>query len=470
MMSSPASRNEPSPLPKILQVTVALAILLGLGALVLRGAGIEDLLLAAAAVALPVYLLAMSDPILGIAITIACIGFSPELTIGSVRNLRVEDFVVPGLLLGWLLRAGRDRTPLAKTHLWGPTVLALLAISLSTIAGSVFKTAPFFFALMIVGKYLEYLAIYIVIVNLVKTEGEIRALGIFSILVAVGTTFLNVGSSISEATSDAIERVQGPLGETANIYGAYVGMNLLLALGLFLHAPSGSGRIVTGAAVVVLGICILFTYSRASYVAVAGAILIYGAFKSRRLLLILALLAVVLPTLAPRTVLDRMATVGGVAAGPDPSSWAARLEAWEMAWNRMSAPDLVFGNGIYSIAFGDVDSEYVRILVDTGFVGLALAALIQFRLGRLAYRTHEALGEYTFAKGYMAGYLMLFLSMLIHAIAATTFSAIRSMETFMVLSGLMTALANLQEDAAPAEPGRPVVLLADAPVLEPQRR
>jgi hypothetical protein len=40
----------------------------------------------------------------------------------------------------------------------------------------------------------------------------------------------------------------------------------------------------------------------------------------------------------------------------------------------------------------------------------------------------------------------------------------------MVMTGLMTALANRREEMFPPDPFRSTVLLADVPVLEPQRR
>jgi len=55
-------------------------------------------------------------------------------------------------------------------------------------------------------------------------------------------------------------------------------------------------------------------------------------------------------------------------------------------------------------------------------------------------------------------------------VAATTFSAIRTEETFMVLSGLMTVIANRSSELGPQELARPTILLRDVPVLEPLRR
>ena len=468
MTSTDASRA-PSPLPKILQVMFGLGVFLGMGILTLKGLSLEDLILPMAALGLPVYLIVLVDPVLAIAILIACIGLSPEMTMGGIKNLRIEDFVMPGIVMGWVLRAGRERAPMARAHIWAPAVLSMVAMLCSTLAGASSRTTPLSQAFLVMGKYAEYLMIYLVIINTVKSEGEVRALAIFSILVAIASSWASLTTSIGHSSELAEGRILGPMGETSNIYGGYLTLNLLIALGLFLHSSSEGARLIYGAAVVLIGISILFTYSRTTYVALGGAILIYGAFKHRRLLLILVVLAVILPLLAPQSVLDRMATVGGVAAGPTPGSWEARTWAWQVAWARMAPSDLLFGQGIYSVAFGDVDSEYVRILSDVGFAGLFLFGWVLLRLGRLAYRTHEELREYTFPKGYMAGYLMVFIALLIHGVAATSFSAIRTEETFMLFSGFMTVLGNSRETLTAADGARPVVLLENVPVLEPSR-
>jgi hypothetical protein len=454
-----------NPLPKILQVMGVLGVFMSLGYLTLRGLSVEELMLPAVALGLPIYLIVLVDPILGIAILIASIGLSPEFTVGGVNNLRAEDFLMPGLILGWLLRTGQQGARFAPAVLWAPALISAGVMLLSTLAGGpgrgVSPTMPY----LILGKYVEYLVLYLLVLNTVKTEAEVRALTIFAILVAVISALLILGGSASVVATPSGERLTGPLGETANIYGGYMGLHLLLALGLFLHATSTGTRLVWGGAVVVLGFAILYTYSRATYVALGGAILIFGIVKYRRLLLIFFILAAIIPALAPASIMDRIQTVGGIASGTTPGSWTARLDAWDWAVHRMSGTDWIFGKGIGSVAFGDVDNEYVRILSDMGILGIALFAWVLIRLGRLANRTHDALADDTFLKGTLAGYLMAYIMMVIHAMAATSFSAIRIEEGFMILTALMNVIANGRDEVQPWGDDRSVVLLRDASIL-----
>ena len=465
---SPGESDPRTPLPRILQVVGLMGIFVSLGYLTLRGLSLEELLLPLTALGLPIYLVVLVDPILGLAILIASIGLSPAFSLAGIRDLRAEDFLLPGLLLGWLMRAGKERNPMLSGPLWTPAVITFFLMTIATFAGKRGGGVSPMMPYLIMGKYAEYLVIYLVVLNTCRSPGEVRALAMFSILVALAASLMSLSGSASVVVDASGNRLLGPTGETANIYGAYLGLHLLLALGIFLHTTSPGARLAWGTIVAVLGFAILFTYSRATYVAVAGAMVLFGVLKYRRLLIILALLAAVIPFLAPAAILDRIQTVGGVALGATPGSWTARLEAWDWAIGRMSPADWVFGRGIGSVAFGDVDSEYVLVFSNLGIVGIALFAWVLFRIGRLANRTYEALEHDTFPKGYLAGFLMAFALMMIHAVAATTFSAIRTEEAFMVLTGLMTVIALRQDEFVPvAEPGRPVVLLRDASVLGP---
>jgi hypothetical protein len=456
------SRN---PLPKILQVMGVLAVFMSLGYLTLRGLSVEELMLPAVALGLPIYLIVLVDPILGIAILIASIGLSPEFTVGGVRDLRAEDFLMPGLVLGWLLRTGQKGARFAPAVLWRPALISFGVMVLTTLAGAPGRYVSPSMPYLIVGKYVEYVVLYLLVLNTVKTEAEIRALTIFSILVAVTSAVLTLGGSAYVVANPIGNRLTGPMGETANIFGGYLGLHLLLALGLFLHSTTSAARLAWGGAAVVLGFAILYTYSRGTYVALGGALLIFGLVKARRLLLILFILAAIIPVMAPTAILDRLQTVGGVASGTSPGSWTARVDAWEWAVRQMTGSDWFYGKGIGSVAFGDVDSEYVRVLSDMGVLGMALFAWVLIRLGRMANRTHDALPNDTFLKGTLAGYMMAYISMLIHAVAATSFSAIRIEEGFMILTALANVVANGLEEARLEGEDRPVVLLRDASIL-----
>lgn len=460
------ARFEPSPLQRIVPIVLLIGMLAYIVSWIVQDADPWIFLEIGAAGALLVYLLTFVDIVLGLAIVIGCVGLSPEISLAGLHHLRLEDFVIPALLLAWLLRAGQTREPLAPAGIGGPALAYILALAASSIVGLMMGTTTPGAAILFLGKYLEYFALYILIVNNVRTEQEFKALAIFSILVAVASATVSAGAAAVDPALSS--KVQGPLGETANIYGGYLILNLAVAIGFFLQATSPGQRLASSAAIVLLGLPLLHTYSRTSSVSLAAALLAFGLLKERRVLVMVLIFALLIPAIAPESVFAHLATVVGVATGSHPPSWGARIGAWEEAIPRVLGGSPLLGFGAGSVRRGDVDSEYVRALMDGGVLGLGIFGWLLFRIGRVAMGRYGGVPGPGFHKGYAAGFLIAFMALCVHAIAATSFTAIRTMETFMILAGLYFCQAHRYAEwtARPETP--PLVVVLPPPAAAPR--
>jgi O-antigen ligase/polysaccharide polymerase Wzy-like membrane protein len=451
----------------VLQKIVPIVLLIGtLGVMVswlTKGADPIIFLQVGAAGALFVYFLTFVDIILGLAILIGCVGLSPEISMGGLDHLRLEDFLVPALLLAWLLRAGQARLPLVPAGFQGPAIIYILALAISSILGVAMGTTTPGDALELVGKYLEYFAIYLLIVNNVRTEQEFKALVLFSVLVAISSAIVASGSFYADPIPGAV-KVRGPLGETANIYGGYLILHLGIVIGLFIQSQSAGARVAASAAVVFLGIALLHTYSRTSTIALGASLLAFGLFRERRVLLVVIVLVVLVLLVAPDSVVTHLSTVAGLATGSAPSSFDARVLAWEDAFPKVMSSNPLLGMGPGSVRRGDIDSEYVRALVDSGVLGLGLFAWILFRIGRIAFVRYGTLPGPGFHKGFAGGFLIAFGAMCVHGVAATSFTAIRTMEAFMIFSGLYFCQVHHYAEWTSPPVLPPVVLLPPRPV------
>jgi len=434
----------------------------------IRGTDADLHLLIGVAAGFLVYIVTFIDLTLGLAILIACVGLSPELTIAGIQNIRLEDFVVPALLLSWITRIMQNRIPFAPILVAPALPLYAAAIIVSTMIGGISGTTSLSTAALYMGKFTEFFLIYLLFVNNVTRREEFRALAVFAILVAISSAILS-SNAFSDSSSE--QRLNGPLGETANMYGGYLILNLALVLGLFLHATTSNLRIAAAAGMVLLGIPLLYTYSRTSFVALMAATLLFGALRERRLLVLALIVALLTPVIAPESIMSRISTISGVAVGDEPSSWTSRLDAWVIAGNRTLAQGPLLGAGLASIRLGMVDNEYVRVFADTGLLGLGLFAWVLIRLGSRADSLVRRLSARSFEGGYAAGYWIAFVAMATHAVGATSFTSIRTMECFIVTTGLFGALYNHAEEwtSPPVlSPDGGTILLASAPVLEPQ--
>jgi hypothetical protein len=424
----------------------------------------------AVAAAFMVYIVTFIDLTLGLAILIACVGLSPELTIGGIQNIRLEDFIVPALVVSWITRLMQHRIPLAPILVSPALPLYAGAIVLATLAGVVSGTTTLSSAGLYMGKFVEFFLIYLLLVNNVTRREEFRALASFSVLVALMSALM-----VSDAFTDGPPsgRLSGPLGETANMYGGYLILNLAIALGLFLQAQTVGGRLAAAVAVALLGIPLLYTYSRTSFVAILAASFAFGIFKDRRLLIVTLVFGVLTPLLAPDAILTRISSISGVATGDEPSSWASRTLAWRTLGGRTAAESPLLGFGLASVNLGMVDNEYVRVFIDTGIIGLGLFLWVLVRLATRATSVIDRLAPQTFERGYAAGYWIAFVAMCIHAVGATSFTSIRTMECFIVVTGLFGALYNRCEEwglTRRVTEGGGVVLVDSSPVLEPQKQ
>ncbi len=467
-MESSESRFRDERVFQRLMVTLFPLGILGLLAwFLVRGESLVVMLQAGAALAALFYVAIFLDITLGLAILILCTALSPEISIGGFNDLRLEDFLVPALALSWAGRSLLQREPLAPTLIGGPALLAVVICLVATLAGAAMGSTTIRTATLHLVKYGEYLLIYLLFLNNVRTRHEFRALASFALIAALVSAF--TASSSSAGADHDPGRLSGPHGETANIFGGYLAIHVAIALGVFLQAPGRGARLGSAAAAVGLAIPLLYTYSRTSVSALVAACAVFALLRERRLFVVLGVMAVCVPLLAPESIWTRITTISGVAYGTEPSSWASRLHAWQLHLPKMLGESPLLGFGIASLPLGELDNEYVRVLIDTGLLGFAVFLWILVRLGRAADRLHQTLPSLTIEKGYAAGYWIAFWTFLVHAVGSTSFTAIRTMESFMVLSGLFAALHHRAAEWLPeyAREGS-AVLVSDAPVLNPR--
>jgi hypothetical protein len=452
-------------LQKLLITLVPLGLLLyGL----IRGTDADLHLQIGVAAGFLVYIVTFVDLTLGLAILIACVGLSPELTIGGIENIRLEDFVVPALLLSWITRIMQQRTPMAPLLVTPALPLYAGAILIATMVGVAAGTTKLSMAVLYMGKFTEFFLIYLLLVNNITRREEFRALAVFTILVALASALM-VSNVLSE---DRISgRLNGPLGETANMYGGYLILNLGIAIGLFLHSPTAGVRLAFAGAVVLLGIPLLYTYSRTSFVAIFLASILFGIVKDRRLLAVTLIVGLITPVIAPASIMDRISTIAGVATGNEPTSWSSRVFAWQTLGGRALAESPVVGFGLASVRLGMVDNEYVRVLIDTGLLGLGLFLWVLARLGIQATLLIDRIPPQSFERGYASGYWISFVAMAVHAVGATSYTSIRTMECFIIVTGLFGALYNRCEEwgaTRTSTPGGGTILIESSPALDPQ--
>ena len=132
------------------------------------------------------------------------------------------------------------------------------------------------------------------------------------------------------------------------------------------------------------------------------------------------------------------------------TSTSARLRSWQEAsedW--VKHPFLGFGVTGYRF----VDAQYVRVVTETGFVGLLLFLILVITIFRQANKSFKEATDHRH-KGICLGFLCGFIGLLFHAFAANTFIIVRIMEPFWFVTAMVVMIPELEKEEAKTIPQR----------------
>jgi len=399
---------------------------------------------------------------------------SPEIVVGGVGGisigkpawkgetlvLRMEDLVLVTVAFAWLARTAlfKELGLIRKTPLNPPIFAYIVSLILATLLGvfmgSVRPVRGFFYTL----KYFEFFVVYFMTVNYVQEERQLRRL----LTTAFLTCAISAVMGIAQIPSG--ERVGAPFegkwGEP-NTFGGYLVFMLALILGHFLSARTLSAALGWLAFSGLVTAPLLYTLSRSSWLAAIPMLLTLVVLSPRRLILMIGLggLVVVGPLAFPKQVVDRYNyTLHDKADRSDyriggsrlDTSTAARLDSWKdgiAGWAKRP----LFGYGVTGYVF--MDAQFVRVLVETGLVGLVAFLWLLWQTLRVAWRSQQRFAGTRF-EGLTLGYLAGLVSLLVHAIGANTFIIVRIMEPFWFFAGIVTMLPLLQSENGPGRAPR----------------
>ena len=196
---------------------------------------------------------------------------------------------------------------------------------------------------------------------------------------------------------------------------------------------------------------LLFTQSRASYLGLIVTCFVIGLLTRHRIIVtgLLTLSLLLSPFLLPQEVKNRILYTftqpeeyGQIRIGDmhlDTSTSARLFSLKQIAEDWPKKP--IFGYGVTGYKF--LDSQYPRVLIETGVIGLIAFLYLIFSILKLAInRMKEAKTPYFkgLAFGFFAGYI----GLLFHALGANTFIIVRIMEPFWFFAGIIAVLPALE--------------------------
>ena len=375
--------------------------------------------------------------------------FSPEISVGTIGirdvTLRIEDLLIPVLLVAWMAQTaarweGRwfAESPLNKPILW-----LLGACLFSTLYGFLRGWVLFWSAFFYIGKIFEYFAIFFLVLNNVKTEHQIRV-ALFFALLTVALLGLYTIPQVSQTGNFAAQRISAPFEETPqpSTAGGYMAFFLIILSGLFLYADTLPKKWCLAALLCLIFIPFLFTFSRTSYLAFLGGMIILAVLARKRWLnYSIILLFLFSPLILPASVKERIAFTWedsknvNRTMGVDYSTQERIYSLIKLKGVFKVSPLIGMGVG----ASHYMDNQYARTIQELGILGMGLWLWIFIRLFKIGQWLHRSL-DGGLLKGVALGYAAGVVCILIHAWGSVTFYVIRIMEPFWFVTGLVVSL------------------------------
>jgi O-antigen ligase len=392
--------------------------------------------------------------------------FGSRETSGSGVTLRMEDFLLVLIGFSQLARSalykgvGLFRSTPLNRPIMGYLLSCIFSTGLGFMFGRVRSLTGFFFVL----KYIEYYIVYFMIINNLHTKRQAKLY-----LVAIFLTCAIV-CLVAMAQIPSGERIAAPFeGDSGepNTLGGYLLLIFTVAMTLYLCARREDTRTYRLSLLCLCGMIfvpILFTQSRATWIATTVTYFALLVLSPRKLFLmfVLAVLVIIAPIAAPKAVKERVLytfsreqnrwameqqeEIGGVTF--DTSS-SARLKMWRTAFQDFPNHP-VFGYGVQGWRF--VDAQFLKVLLETGLVGFTAFLYLLWRIYRETWKVYRTTRD-PFFRGLALGFFAGILAMTTHALTANTFIIVRIMEPFWMLAAIVIVTPELEaEEEKAVEP------------------
>lgn len=192
-------------------------------------------------------------------------------------------------------------------------------------------------------------------------------------------------------TFDENKRGGGPLAYGSNQTAAFLAQFSMFFWGFGQFLKRKKIRLLSYGLVALTLFATMYTFSRGAYLAVIFSVFVLGLLKDRKLLLILGVFLLTWQTVVPTAVRQRVNMTEN-SNGQLEASAQERVDLWQNA-ERSILESPIVGNGFATFQFGehvanlkDTHNWYVKIMVETGLIGLILAFALLLQMLVLAYR------------------------------------------------------------------------------------
>jgi O-antigen ligase len=196
------------------------------------------------------------------------------------------------------------------------------------------------------------------------------------------------------ATFDENKRDGGPLGYGSNQTAAFLAQFAMFFWGAGQFLKRRKIKILSYVLVGLTVFATMYTFSRGAYLAILFSVFVLGVMKDRKLLLIGAVFLLTWQAVVPTAVRQRV-TMTQDSNGQLEESANERVRLWQAAEDSILS-DPIFGTGFATYQYTnhvdnlkDTHNWYVKVMVETGIVGLIIVLVMLQQMLALAYRLYK---------------------------------------------------------------------------------
>jgi putative inorganic carbon (hco3(-)) transporter len=245
----------------------------------------------------------------------------------------------------------------------------------------------------------DYMLIPLIFVAASLVIEDRKAVRTVILITAIALLFID-RSCLTESLSrtwgkfDENKRGGGPLGYGSNQTAAFLAQFAMFFWGFGKFLQRKKLKLFSYGLAALTLFATMYTFSRGSYLAVIFGVFALAVLKDRKLLVILAVFLMTWQFIVPAAVRERV-TMTKSSNGQLEESAEQRVKLWQKAEDAIESSPIL-GSGFATFMYQehldslkDTHNWYVKILVETGIVGLIIVLCILQQMFALAYRVFK---------------------------------------------------------------------------------
>jgi hypothetical protein len=210
-------------------------------------------------------------------------------------------------------------------------------------------------------------------------------------VVFIDRSFILENMTRSWGSFDESKRDGGPLGFGSNQTAAFFAQFAVFFWGFAQFLKRFKLKLAAYGLVTATIFAAMYTFSRGGYLAILAGVLVLGLLKDRKMLLVLGAFLLTWQTIVPTAVRERVNMTENT-DGQLEASAQERVDLWTNA-ERSIEHNPILGTGFATFMYGehvaslkDTHNWYIKVMVETGIIGLIIAVLMLQQMLATAYR------------------------------------------------------------------------------------